>query len=254
MARQEEEKQLTFAPQISSRPSDGLHEMPQTDINGAVMSVFKRLNSMTKEEVLQRNERLKQEKELEECTFHPEINPKSAGLFKYTSMPHRMFFYSDLIFITNRAAEPVHVRLMKEAERQKELKRHFEERKAEEELQECTFTPDLSHSMSFNNGLGRRSGEFGPGNSFNFSEADETEKRSSVTAERVVARAPVVNAAPSSPAVATLSPATAGLKPVPVGAPVNLAALNLSPAPSGLKSLPAQTSSSVVATPTVDNN
>lgn len=51
------------------------------------MSVFKRLNSMTKDEVLQRNEKLKQEKELEECTFHPEINPKSAGLFKYATLP-----------------------------------------------------------------------------------------------------------------------------------------------------------------------
>lgn len=151
-----------------------------------------------------------------------------------------------------RAAEPVHVRLMKEAERQKELKRHFEERKAEEELQECTFTPDLSHSMSFNNGMGRKSGEFGPGNSFNFSEADETEKRSPVSAEGVVACAPVVKPPPA--AVAALSPAPAGLKPLPVGAPVNLAALNLSPAPSGLKSLPAQTSSPVVSTPSLEIN
>lgn len=230
LARQEEEKQLTFTPQISTRLHDGSHEVPQVDANGTPVSVFRRLNSISKGEIVEKNERLKAQQELEECTFHPAINPKSAGLFQ--------------------ATEPVHVRLMKEAERQKALKEHMELRKAEEELLECTFTPDLtktSLSMSFNNGhAGRNSGEFSRGASFAFSEVDETEKRSPPKVARHAAanRSPALTPA-TSPAVssspAPTAPAPAGLTPISAGKlPAGLVALNLSPAPSagGLKQMP----------------
>lgn len=227
LARQEEEKQLTFTPQISSRPVDGTHEIPQADSSGTPMSVFKRLNSISKDEQIAKNEKRKEEKELENCTFKPEINAKSAGLFK--------------------AAEPVHVRLMKEAERQKELKKHFEDRKAEEELMECTFTPNLSstenfngrHSAEFGSSSSRQSGEFGRGPSFTFSEAgDETPVKSPPKVARAakspaapspaVRTAPVVTKATVKPA--GLSPApTVGLTPAPT--PEVDLAVGLAPAP-----------------------
>ena len=270
LARQEEEKQLTFTPQISSRVNDGSHEVHQNDSNGTPMSVFKRLNSISKEEIVKKNEKIKQEKELEECTFHPEINVKSSGLFQ--------------------AAEPVHVRLMKEAERQQQLKKHFADRKAEEELMECTFAPNLGGTESFN---ARHSGEFGRGTSFTFSEAGDSvvapsppkvisrsasKVKSSPAVQSSQAQAPppvvspptVVRAAAAvptglAPAPAGLSPAPVGLTPAPVGltpapaglspAPTGLkplpAGLSLSPAPTGLKSLPKQP---VVATPSGDDN
>jgi hypothetical protein len=82
LARQEEEKQLTFTPQISTRATDGQHEVSQRGADGAPLSVFRRLNSVSKDEAIRKNMRTKAQQELEECTFHPTINQKSAGLFQ----------------------------------------------------------------------------------------------------------------------------------------------------------------------------
>jgi hypothetical protein len=175
---------------------------------------------------------------------------------------------------------------MKEADRLKEVKVHHEERKAEEELMGCTFSPNLTKSMSgmsFNNGpnsgarhssesgtsAGRLSGEFGRGDSFAFSEAgDETEKRSP---RKSVGRSPAISpassasavsaasaASPAAPLPAAVSPVSpAGLKPIPAGLPAGLTALNLSPAAaSGLTSLRVMTAApeTAEAVEAVDGN
>ena len=122
---------------------------------------------------------------------------------------------------------------MKEAERQKELKKHFELRKEEEELMDCTFAPDLTKSMS-NLFVGRQSGEFGRGSSFTFSEAGDTEHSSPTRSE--------VQSVPEEAKVATSPPAASGLKPVSAGTlPSGLTALQPpTQVPPGLKALSPQ--------------
>jgi hypothetical protein len=56
------------------------------------------------------------------------------------------FDYLFPVYLRVRSSEPVHVRLTKEAERLREQQKKAEERKVEEELNQCTFSPDLSPS------------------------------------------------------------------------------------------------------------
>lgn len=124
MARQEEEKELTFAPQIISKSIESKDREP----------VFERLAS-SRQYVQEILTQIKSEYELAECTFIPEINavhPQVAAR------------------VSQRASTPVHVRLSADGERLREVMKQREDLNKEREMEGCTFAPVVKPT-SFSN-------------------------------------------------------------------------------------------------------
>ena len=76
--RREAEKDNTFSPQVIRRPQDDSDESSK-------VPVFERL-SASRQYVHEILTQIKSEFELNECTFHPEINPLSEQLAKSYSL------------------------------------------------------------------------------------------------------------------------------------------------------------------------
>lgn len=124
MARQEEEKELTFVPQIVSKPIETKDREP----------VFERLAS-SRQYVQEILTQIKSEYELAECTFTPEINPVNPQTANR---------------VNQRSSTPVHLRLSADGERLKEVLKQREDLNREKEMEGCTFAPVVKPT-SFSN-------------------------------------------------------------------------------------------------------
>ncbi|CAE7764909.1 unnamed protein product, partial [Symbiodinium microadriaticum] len=118
--RRELEKELTFTPQVT-------HTL-RSEADSSKGPVFERL-SASRQYVQEILSQIKSEFDLEECTFHPHINPTSEAIAR------------------NTTAGPVYDRLASEAEKTRQENEKRRLALLEEEKQQCTFTPHLSKAF-----------------------------------------------------------------------------------------------------------
>lgn len=114
---QERDKELTFAPQLSSNPEIKVHNSEK--------DVVRRLSTIHKS--VEELEKIRAEIETRDCTFKPNISA------------------SEHIHTSNMATskEPVHIRLMLEAEAKKQKALELEKQKIAGEMRGATFAPQL---------------------------------------------------------------------------------------------------------------
>ena len=127
MAKSEElrrqiEKEHTFAPSVPAHH----HSSPRSPTKGAV---FSRL-SASRQYVHEILSQVKTEFELDNCTFHPEINKSSDDL------------------ALKKHTEPAYLRLSAEANRLRAENAKRVAAKQDEELVDCTFSPAIDKRSS----------------------------------------------------------------------------------------------------------
>jgi hypothetical protein len=124
--RREMEKEHTFNPNVASSQRGSPTDPPLSPSKGAV---FQRL-SASRQYVHEVLNQVKTEFELDNCTFHPEINRVSDDL------------------AVKKYSEPVHLRLTAQATRHHDQTLKLQAKKQEDELIDCTFSPVISKSYS----------------------------------------------------------------------------------------------------------